>query len=78
MMLPSWVMMNVALQHLAEGSEELSAAFASVSLDTLLEVPKGCGVWDVVADAQAKEVLEAGAVEDLPLSGVVAESVELL
>jgi hypothetical protein len=67
-----------AFKHLAEGFEELAAARTPALFDALLEVPQRFGIGDVVADAQADEVLEAGAVEDLLLGGVVAQSVELL
>ena len=66
-----------AFKHLAEGFEELAAARTHALFDALLEVPQRFGFGDVVADAQAEEVLEAGAV-DLLLGGVVAQSVELL
>ncbi len=40
-----------AFKVVAEGFEELAAAFASVGLDALLEVPERFGVGDVIADA---------------------------
>ena len=58
--------------------EEVAAAFASVGFDALLEVLERFGVRDVVADAQAGEVFKAGAVEDLLLRGIAAQTVELL
>lgn len=67
-----------AFKHPAEGLEELAAAFTPVFLDALLEVPERLGVGDVVADAQAEEAFKAGAIEDLLLGGVVAQTVEPL
>ena len=67
-----------AFEMLAEGCEELATSCASLGFDALLEVPERFGVRDFVADAQAEEVLKAGAVEDLLLGGVVAQAVEFL
>ena len=67
-----------AFEDLVKGFEELTAAFAPVVFDALLEVPDRFGVGNVVADAQAEEGFKARAVEDLLLRGVVAQAVELL
>ena len=61
-----------------EGIEELATALAITFFEALLEVPDRLGVGDHIADAQAEEAFEARTVKDLLLSGVVAESVELL
>jgi hypothetical protein len=58
------------LQYLAEGLEEFASAFASSCLDALLEIPERFGIRDVIADAQAEEGFEAGAVNDLLLGGI--------
>lgn len=59
-----------AFEMAAEGLEELAAAFTSVGLDALFEIPERFGIWDGVADAQSEEVFKAGAVKDLLLGGI--------
>ena len=62
----------------AKGFEEFAASFAYFGFEALLEVPERFGIRDGIADAQAEEAFEAGAVEDLLLGGVVTEAVEPL
>lgn len=44
----------LALQHRSKGRKELPRAFAPFGFDSLLEVPQGFGIRDVLAHAQAQ------------------------